>query len=315
MDIVRDSNKFSLEVDNSDTEVINPLIQRSYLNGKVVNVEVPATELDGINFINGNNNESFIVSLTNAATLKNQFCKIIINTENEIFYQKEISDLASLLLLNDFLSNVNRFWKSIQWQLISTLIKTLVTKYNSTKHNIVYLSSCLVCVFRKMTERSPIQSNKIKSQLTVFIDVIRQFINYFDYEMGKKWFFCNGGFVDFLFFIADIFMPRENFVSVQDKNIIDNAMTYFKMIKYRQYVFNEKIMKTSMSGKNDLFNLPAESDTGAIKEHNVNRTKLEGRRGSVVRIRGRFVKKTTASAIAAGYKIQRKKYTKATKKK
>lgn len=311
MDIARDSKKITSPEDvNSVARGRRrkiPFNLSRYLNDVVGNTEISAPKVGGTRIRNRNgNNESFVGASTDVATLKNQFRTIVMDKNDAIFCQNEINDLASFLLLNDFQSNVTRFWRSIQWQLIGDIIKTLINKFNNSKYNMIYLSSCFVCVFRMMTEQSPVPADQIKSRLTRFVDVIRQFINHFDYALWKKWFFCYGRFVDWIFFVAGVFMPDENFVGAHDKSIVNNAMTYFKMIKRHQYAFKENIRKNPMSGRSDMFELSVESDTdrSLTIEYDTDRTKSESR-STAKRIRGRFVKKNATSA--AGDKTKKRK--------
>lgn len=171
----------------------------------------------------------------------------IIDTDNEVFNQQLINDSASLFVQNDFLSNIEISFKTAQWRMTESRIKTLITKFDNTKHNMVYFSNCLVCMFRKMTERSLIPQNELNFKLIVFIDAISKFVKDFNDALWEKWVSSKSTFIDWIFFLASVFMPKDSYVSIQEESIINNATKYFKRVRYGRYLlFNYIFIKKSV---------------------------------------------------------------------
>lgn len=134
-----------------------------------------------------------MVTLTNRVN-------IILDTDDEVIDQQEINDLASCFLKKFFFSNIELFLNTAQWRMIGNKIKNLIMKYDSIKYNMVYLSSYLVSVFRKIVEQSSIPPNELKFKLHLFIDTIREYEKDFDNVLWEKWFLYDGMFADMVFF-------------------------------------------------------------------------------------------------------------------
>lgn len=90
-------------------------------------------------------------------TLTNQIYRII-DTDEELF------DLASSLFHNGYSSSIDQelFMNTTHWRTTEHQIKTVITKYNNSKHNVVYLSGFLASVFHKIVKLSSISHNQLK---------------------------------------------------------------------------------------------------------------------------------------------------------
>lgn len=65
-------------------------------------------------------------------------------------------------------------------------IKTVITKHNNTKHNMVYLSGFLVSVFRKIVDRSLIAHNQLPFKFHLSIDAIRKYAKDIDNALWEN---------------------------------------------------------------------------------------------------------------------------------
>lgn len=170
----------------------------------------------------------------------------IMSVDDGVFNDTTVNGLAALLALGDFLSDADAVWdSSARWRPIAGSIKTLLVKFDDTRHNIAYLSGCLVCVYREVAGITGIPPGEHKAKLAAFIGGVRQFVHYLDGALWEKWFLCCGtAFIDWFYLLASVFMPNGNFVRANDRVIIRGAMAFLNyVVKRRQYKFNENIRK------------------------------------------------------------------------
>ncbi|VVC40123.1 Hypothetical protein CINCED_3A000960 [Cinara cedri] len=208
--------------------------------------------------------KSITTQARDAVALKDEI-RTIIDTNDEVFDHEIINDLTSAFLTNGFLFNFDRLCNTTQSKSIENLIVTLVDKFDNTKHNIAYLSSCLVCVFRNIAKKCSFPAVEMKFKLTVFIDVVRRYINRIDNEMWKSWFLCDM-FLDWFFIVASVFIPTENFIRVEEQSLIDNATEYFGKVKNYRYVYfgHSAVTKKLPKPTDGIFEL-TKSDFGVVK--------------------------------------------------
>ncbi|VVC29093.1 Hypothetical protein CINCED_3A023287 [Cinara cedri] len=172
--------------------------------------------------------------------LNNQIRKILNTANNENFNQESINGFASDLLKNDFLFYIELFLETTQFRIIENRIKMLLMRFDDTKSNIVYLSSYLVSIFGKITERYFIPPNELKFKLNLFIDVILVYIKKIDDALRKKW-FSYDAFMDWICFMANVIMPKDRYVSVNEENVIENAYLYFSYVSNSRYTLFDNL--------------------------------------------------------------------------
>lgn len=170
-------------------------------------------------------------------TLKNEILNIIDTSDEGFDHGIIINDLASRLLNGGFLFNVDRLWNTVQSKSVENLIATLVKSFDNTEHNMAYLSSCLACVFRIIAEKRPFPAAETKFKVTVFVDVIRKYMNRIDYAMWKSWFLCDT-FSDWFLFVTGVFTPvKNNCVPVEGPGLTE----YFRMVKNCRYILSNNV--------------------------------------------------------------------------
>lgn len=279
-----------------------------YLNDRTGLFEEYTQEVgDSIQIINEKEYaESLISTYSEDEMLKNKI-RTIINTDDEVFGHRIINELASCLLFDNFLFNFDRLWNTTQSKSVEDLIVTLVEKFDNTIHNMAYLSSCLICIFREITKKSTFPAVEMKFKLTVFVDVVRKYINHIDYAMWKSWFLCDM-FLDWCFFVASIFIPKNNFVRVEKQYLI-NVTEYFEMVRNYRYIFsNNSISEETPKPASGIFE-PTKSDFGDVKVITLEESKciqIERRR---IQHTANTSRKTNHSKSAAGRKkTQRRKF-------
>lgn len=171
----------------------------------------------------------------------------MINTEDEIFKHRIIDNLVSYIVHGNLLSNIDRIWNTMEGQLVGDLLKKLIMTFDKTKDNMAILSGCLVCVFRKIVERTSIPADETSAKLLVFIDIVSKYVHEFDNAMWNQWFSNDTITVDWFHFMAGVFIPKGNLFTGKDRRVIENAMKYLGKIKYCLYTcaFEKKTFKIS----------------------------------------------------------------------
>lgn len=193
------------------------------------------------------------------STLKDQICTIL-NPDERLLNQKIIDDLSFFFKSNDFLTDVDGFWKTIQWPRIETIIDTLIKKSDNAEQNMACLSGCLVRVFCILADQQPpVAPDDLKSKLTVFLKAIGRIVKDFDRDAWVTWFRCNNKFADWVFFTASVFMPDGDvYVGKGESNRIKNALQFLGKILHRR-----RIIPSDESTKSPSPEIPEAVDGGA----------------------------------------------------
>ncbi|VVC29265.1 Hypothetical protein CINCED_3A012519 [Cinara cedri] len=256
----QDSKK--LTSGNDKIEVINPPLHSNLIIiGQDGHVDKSVTDKKDNENLNDNE------------TLKIKICTII-KMDDEVFSHRIVNDLALYFMKDDHLSKVDQLWgTSLSW-LTADLITKLIMKFDSTKYNMAYLSCCLVCVFRVIEESSLSLPNEIKKKLTMFISAIGKYVKHLDDLMWKRWLLSNL-FSDWFIFLAHVFIPNKNILTVNNKSLVNNATKYFKKIKHDKYSFKNK--KLTEDGVLQFFNDfdSYSTDTNIVNNTATEETKLE----------------------------------------
>ncbi|XP_026822895.1 uncharacterized protein LOC113560956 isoform X2 [Rhopalosiphum maidis] len=162
----------------------------------------------------------------------------LIDPEDKVFKNSIVKDLATYFLNDDFLHKVHALWKTTESDLVGELVVKLLTMFNDIEYNMALFSGCLISIFREIARKSSIPPCKIKLKLIMFLDAIKKYIKFHDYELWRNW-FLPSMFFDWCFIVAYTFMNTDNdfMIDLNKKSIIINATTYYKMVKQCKYFF------------------------------------------------------------------------------
>lgn len=182
--------------------------------------------------------------------LKSDICSII-DPNHQLFKNTIFNDLALYFTNNDFLYNNHMVWDSIQSEHIKKIILELLTTLSDTKNNLLYLSSCLVCVFCKIGKN--ITPNKLNQTFILYIDAVKKYIKHFDLGLWKK--LLGYEFYCWCYIVYFIFMNTKNNITMilENRQVIKNAMSFLKKFKHDRYIFIYNSNKTSNTVRSGIF--------------------------------------------------------------
>ncbi|CAI6360482.1 unnamed protein product [Macrosiphum euphorbiae] len=235
---VQSSSSTILETSNLVGKIIDLELEKSTSNQDLADLKIE-TDIDD------SKKQTEILDHTNLV-LK---IRKIINTDDEVFKNSIIKDLATYFLNNDFLYKVDALWKTIESELVGELIIKLLNMFNDIEYNMAQFTGCLICIFREIAQKSSILPCQLKLKLIVFLDAIKKYIKFHDNTLWRTW-FLPSMFFDWCFIVAFIFMNTENELKIDfNKSVIRNATSYYKMVKRCTYLFINQDLKPSKSHK------------------------------------------------------------------
>ncbi|XP_060876889.1 uncharacterized protein LOC132949807 isoform X2 [Metopolophium dirhodum] len=267
---VQSSNMVLLETNTLVGKIIDPELEKSTSNQDLANSQINEMKID--TDINDLKKQSEILDHTNLV-LK---IRKIINTDDEVFKNSIIKDLATYFLNDDFLYKVDALWKTTESELVGELIIKLLNMFNDIEYNMAQFTGCLICIFREIARKSSILPCQLKLKLIVFLDAIKKYIKFHDNALWRTW-FLPSMFFDWCFIVAFIFMNTKNEFKIDfNKSVIRNATSYYKMVKRCRYLFiNQDLKPTKSHKKSGIFELTRIDDLLEIDDvHATNDTKV-----------------------------------------
>lgn len=158
----------------------------------------------------------------------------------EIFKHGIIDDLAMYFVSGDLLSaDFQRSRESIVGRPVGDLLLELVKMFDDSRYNVAYLTGCLVCVYRKITQQTQVAAHDPKARLLLvdFVRVVSEYLREpLDDAVWSEWFGDHAVTFDWFRFTASLFMPDGNFVAADEcEQVIENVVEYFKNVDLGQY--------------------------------------------------------------------------------